>query len=186
MRIPGNTYFTTMSIHNWQPIFRDFPETNTIVLDSLNYLVESGKVRIFAFVIMKDHIHLLWQLLDKDNYYVDEQAVDMLLLSFRSFTGGRFKRYLDIVDEECLDLFGVARQDRHHKFWKTGRSTLLIQGDSMLMTKIRYIHNNPTKEGAYKSVENCEDYYFSSARAYANQKTNFPFLTLLDLSGRWY
>ena len=33
-----------------------------IVISSLRFLVEEKRIRLFAFVIMPDHIHLIWQM----------------------------------------------------------------------------------------------------------------------------
>jgi REP element-mobilizing transposase RayT len=35
-----------------------------ILIDSLKYLVKIGKIKVYGFVIMPNHIHLIWELLD--------------------------------------------------------------------------------------------------------------------------
>jgi len=55
----------------------------------------------------------------------------------------------------------------------------------MLIIKIQYIQKNPTR-GDFKSVNDCTDYYFSSAKAYASQASNFQFLSLLKIAIPWH
>ena len=33
-----------------------------VVINSLRFLVEDKRIRLFAFAIMSDHIHLIWQM----------------------------------------------------------------------------------------------------------------------------
>jgi len=55
----SNFYFLTFTVNKWVPVFYDFPETKKIILDSFNYLDNKENLIIYAFVIMKDHIHFV-------------------------------------------------------------------------------------------------------------------------------
>ncbi|HRN92500.1 MAG TPA: hypothetical protein PLS87_08765 [Ferruginibacter sp.] len=57
----GEIYFWTATIHQWQRLLSK-DEFIQIVLNSLIYLSESGKVDVFAFVIMPNHIHIIWRI----------------------------------------------------------------------------------------------------------------------------
>ena len=53
-------YFWTATIHKWMPLL----ESNLnkqIIVDSLKYLSDKKLINVYAFVIMPNHIHLIWQ-----------------------------------------------------------------------------------------------------------------------------
>jgi len=168
-----NTYFTTLTINRYISVFKDFPDTNCIILDSFNHLVDNEKVKIYSFVIMRDHIHMVWEM-------VNEDPIDDIITSFKKHTGREIMKYLSIVNVDYLnDYFTSIRKDRKYKIWKQSKGNLRIDGQDILINKIKYIHENPIK-GDYKQVEKAEDYTFSSAKAYRLKSSNFRFLTVID------
>jgi putative transposase len=55
--------FLTATILNWKHLLaRD--QMKTIVVDSLHWLVQNKRCTVNAFVIMPNHIHLLWKIAD--------------------------------------------------------------------------------------------------------------------------
>ena len=55
-----NTILLTATIHKWVPLLEnDF--NKQIIADSLKYLSDKKLITVFAFVIMPNHIHLIWQ-----------------------------------------------------------------------------------------------------------------------------
>ncbi|MCB0536767.1 MAG: transposase, partial [Bacteroidetes bacterium] len=58
----GGIYFWTATINNWYQLL-DNNELKEIILQSLKYLVDNELVKVYAFVIMPNHIHFVWQLL---------------------------------------------------------------------------------------------------------------------------
>jgi putative transposase len=48
-----------------------------------------------------------------------------------------------------------------YSLWEHHSDKFLLTSESLFIQKIRYIHNNPVKDGL---VENAEDYRYSSAR----------------------
>jgi len=172
-----NTYFSTFAINNFIPVFKDFPETNRIILDCFKFLVEENLVKIFSFVIMRNHIHLVWM----SN---GENEIDRIIFSFKKYTGNKIISFLKEVDKDYLSNFWSERKDRDHKLWKLNIGNILIHDSEMLNIKIRYIHNNPTK-GHFKAVDDCVDYYYSSAKAYSLQSSNFSFLKIIDEVVPW-
>jgi len=166
----GRYFFSTITVNNWISVFEDFPTVNSIVLGSFNYLTENRLVEINAFVIMKDHIHLIWTL-------NDECLINEIILKFKKYTGRRIVNALEHLDPNYLNqYFASARKDRKHKFWKTNDSSLELIHRDILFQKIEYIHSNPTT-GAYTTCNCPIEYYYSSARAYHNGENDFPFLT---------
>src|SRR5581483_1086268 len=56
----GELYFYTATILNWKPLLQTV-EFKQIILDSLVHFVENDKIKVYGFVIMPNHIHLIWE-----------------------------------------------------------------------------------------------------------------------------
>ena len=54
----GEIFFWTATINNWQRLLLK-DEYKNIIINSLSYLSDAGKIDIFGFVIMPNHIHLI-------------------------------------------------------------------------------------------------------------------------------
>jgi len=54
-----------------------------------------------------------------------------------------------------------------YSLWEHHSDKFLLTSESMFMQKVKYIHNNPVKEGL---VEKPDDYYFSSARIWIRKQ----------------
>ena len=55
--------FFTSTILYWQNLL-SYPETKQIIIDSLKHLTINKKVKIYGYVIMPNHIHLLIEVLN--------------------------------------------------------------------------------------------------------------------------
>ena len=167
-----NIYFYTGTIQNWQPVFYDFPQTIDIVLKGMEYIVTNEDVKIYAFVIMKDHIHIVWE-------FGNSLLIDDILNRFRRYTGKAIMEFIRNIDEEYLNHFKSERLDRVHKIWKINPSNFHLINEAIVIQKIGYINDNPTK-GDYEVVDCSENYLHSSAKAYLENRSNYSFLTLFD------
>ncbi len=55
---PALPHFLTCTVVNWLPLFSD--RTNAqILLDSLAWLQQENRMRLYGYVIMENHIHLV-------------------------------------------------------------------------------------------------------------------------------
>ena len=59
--ITENSQFFTASIKGWYKLL-EHDKYKDIVINSLRFLVDDKRIKLFAFVIMTDHIHLIWQM----------------------------------------------------------------------------------------------------------------------------
>ena len=163
-------YFSTFTVQNWVSVFEDFPDANDIIVDSLDYLSKEEGLIVYAFVIMRDHIHIVWEM-------PSIVALDSISRRFRSFTGSNIIKLLKKLDEEYLGNFQSERKDRSHKYWKIGSNDYHLTHRDIVLQKIKYIHDNPTK-GDCRSVEDPKDFWFSSARFYDGDASAFSFLKM--------
>lgn len=56
----GEIYFWTATINQWQRLLQK-DEYKDVIINSLDHLSDAGKIDVFAFVIMPNHIHLIWR-----------------------------------------------------------------------------------------------------------------------------
>ncbi len=55
---PTHPHFVTCTILNWIPIFTR-EETVQIVFDSLKYLKKNDNLKLYAYVILENHLHMI-------------------------------------------------------------------------------------------------------------------------------
>ena len=152
-----NPYFITSSIVDWHPLLED-SEIAKIILNSLAFLQKENRIILYAYVIMKTHLHLVAS--------ADDLRKEMA--NFRSYTARKsidyFKKQnrqgiLQLLSQQELS----SRKDREHQFWQEGVQPKRIYDRKMMAQKIMYIHENPVRKGY---VEKPEDWLYSSAGAY--------------------
>ena len=158
--------FYTATILDWNYLLK--PEKyKMIVIDSLQFLVREGRVVLFGYVIMSNHLHFIWK---PTRLY----SLKHTQLCFMKFVSQRIKRDLEINDESTLRKFYVGLKDRQYQFWKRNAMGIDLYSDKTIEQKLNYIHNNPIK--AKLSDEN-NHYRFSSSAFYDGQKDEFGILT---------
>ena len=57
---PTHPHFVTCTILNWLPIFTR-KESVDIIIQSLKYLQKEENLKLYAYVILENHIHLIVQ-----------------------------------------------------------------------------------------------------------------------------
>jgi REP element-mobilizing transposase RayT len=58
----NKVYFYTATILEWNHFLKEH-EYKEIILHSLKHLSEKKLIKVYAFVIMPNHIHLIWHLI---------------------------------------------------------------------------------------------------------------------------
>ncbi len=158
--------FFTASILDWKPLLKE-DAFKDIILNSLSYLVENRRIELYAFVIMTNHLHLIWQM--GPGYLRSHVQRDFL-----KFTAQQMRFLLANEDPIFLKSFEVNLSDRKYQFWKRKPLSIELYSPRVFEQKLDYIHNNPVKAGLCDLPEN---YRYSSASFYFDQSEEFPFLT---------
>lgn len=161
-------YFYTDTIQNFKHLLAD-DYCKSIVIQSLQYLCKQQLVKIYGYVIMPNHIHLIWSMQEANG---KESPAG----SFAKFTAHQFKKYLQLNNPMLLSEFASDKADRLFQFWKRDPLAIPLTTDEALFQKLDYVHNNPVKE-KWQLSKYPEDYKWSSARFYANGEDAFSFLT---------
>jgi REP element-mobilizing transposase RayT len=164
---PGHwPQFYTATINNWQHLLSD-DKHKDIIVDSLKFLVTEKRIELNAFVIMSNHIHLIWQAMFGFTPS-DIQA------SFMKYTAQQLKRSLAKNNTEALETFKVNKYNKEYQFWKRDSLGIELFSPAVFEQKVNYIHYNPVKAGL---CTNPEDYHYSSAKFYYDGTDNFGILT---------
>jgi REP element-mobilizing transposase RayT len=158
-------HFLTCTIINWIPVFTR-PQTVDIILNALQYRQQHNGWKVYGYVILENHLHLV------------VQADDLLseLPLFKSYTARQLIDYLkDCHAERVLKQMAFFRKahklDREYQCWEEGSHPQLMQNAEMLRQKLDYIHFNPVKRGY---VDKPEHWRYSSARNYAGLEGLMP------------
>ncbi|HVZ95228.1 MAG TPA: hypothetical protein VG847_00030, partial [Chitinophagaceae bacterium] len=61
----GNIYVWTATINSWIKLLEQ-DALKEIVVNSLKYLHEKKKIEVYAFIVMPNHVHLIWKTLEKN------------------------------------------------------------------------------------------------------------------------
>ena len=158
-------YFWTATIRNWHPLLQSNDEKK-LIIDSLKILSERGLITVYAFVIMPNHIHLIWQL-NKDNGKESAKG------SFLKFTAHEFKKKLKITGG--LEKYKVLAANKAYEFWQRDSLGIEIWSRKVAVQKLDYIHANPVS-GKWQLSKDDVSYYYSSARFYEYGMDEFGFL----------
>jgi putative transposase len=161
-------YFVTCTIVGWLPVFSR-PETVQIVYDSWQFLQDAGRLTVYGYVILENHLHMVVSSPDPGKEIGD----------FKSFTANKIIKYLESRQErtllKLLRYFKARHKtDREYQFWQEGSHPKQIQDDEMLLQKMEYMHLNPVKRGY---VDDPVHWRHSSARNYAGLPGLFPVVT---------
>ena len=152
----GELYFWTATINNWIPILEP-DHRKRIVIDSLLHLSHSGFITVYGYVIMPNHIHLIWRL-NKMN------GGELPHASFLKFTSRLFLNELKNFPE-LLSRFCVNQANKYYNFWQRDSKAFLLFSKKVAFQKLNYTHKNPIS-GKWNLCEYPEQYVYSSASFY--------------------
>jgi len=158
-------FFTATNLE-WKRLLKP-DKYKDIVLNSLCFLVKKKRIILYAFVIMENHIHLIWQM-QPGIKPADVQR------DFLKYTAQKIKKDLRENHPQVLSRFKVKTKDRSYQFWERNALSIELSTEKVFQQKLNYIHNNPVMAGLCTLPE---QYRYSSASLYELNKTEWDFLT---------
>jgi putative transposase len=160
-------YFFTATILEWKPLLfsRKYKE---IILASLKFLIERKRIELFAFVIMPNHIHLIWKI----NKGQNKMAVQR---DFLKYTAQRIKHDLVLTHPALLEKFRVNAKDRKYQIWERNALSIVLFSKKVYEQKLGYIHRNPVQK-KWKLADSALEYKYSSIRFYEGGFNEWAFL----------
>lgn len=163
--IPNEAYFITITTVGWIDVFIRLNQKQGII-NALKFCQKNKGLQIFAYCLMSSHLHMLCAA-------PDGERLSDIIRDFKKFTSKEIIKtiveYPESRREWMLSYFKQAfehlKRNQQYKVWQNGYHAEIAYSNSFIKEKIDYIHKNPVKD---KIVVNPEDYYFSSARNYAD------------------
>jgi putative transposase len=140
-----------------------------IIIESWKYLIENKKIKIHGYVIMPNHIHLLWQMLEMNG---KESPAG----SFAKFTAHQFRKSLLLSDPLELAKFRSEKTDRTYNLWKRDPLAIPVTSEASFLRKLNYIDNNPVQPKWNLATVPAE-YRWSSAQFYELGRDEFGIIS---------
>jgi putative transposase len=137
--IPGALHHIMVRGINKTSIFDD-EQDKTQFLERLGALITEGQCRIYAWVLMRNHLHILF----KSGKYGISSVMRKLLTWYAQYYNRRHKRT------------GHLFENRY--------KSILCEEDNYLLALVRYIHLNPIRAGIVKTMEELDHYPWSGHR----------------------
>ncbi|MBN2815694.1 MAG: transposase [Campylobacterales bacterium] len=154
---PTYPHFITCTLLNWIPLFTN-QESVEIILSSLQHLQKSDNMKIYSYVILENHLHLI----------ASSDYIHKTMQKFKSFTAKELlkllqQRNITTILEQLAFYKKAHKTQTEYQVWQEGIHAKLISSEGMMIEKINYMHNNPIKRGY---VDEASHWRHSSARDY--------------------
>ena len=150
--------FLTSTIIEWLPVFTSAAYCE-ILCKALGYCRENKGLKLYAYVIMDNHFHLIASAPDLSGTIRDLKSFTAKEINARLKNDG--KGWL-------LNQFAYFRkaykEESRLQIWQEGFHPQVILTDDMFVQKAEYIHNNPVRRGL---VDMPEHWVYSSASWFA-------------------
>jgi putative transposase len=150
-------YFITSTVHQWVDVFTRQDYVN-ILLESLKFCQKEKGLKIYAWVVMSNHIHLIIQ--------SDKVHLSDILRDFKKYTATQIVRAIENNTKESRKnwLLWLFRKEDGIWFWEEGYHGEEIFSEEFFLSKLNYIHMNPVRAGIVLKEEeylnsSCADYY---------------------------
>lgn len=164
----GEIYFWTATINKWQHLLKTDLFKNVIV-SSFDYLSQQEKIDVFAFVIMPNHIHVIWRI-NENNGKETTQG------SFLKYTAHEFRKLVMRGEGEFeLSHFEVTASNKSHEFWQRDSLAISLYTQQVAYQKLDYLHLNPLAKHWHLVSDPCE-YKYSTAKFYEQGLKEFSFI----------
>jgi len=158
-------YFLTFTVTDWVDVFTR-ANYKTIIVESLEYCQKNKGLKLYAWCLMTNHIHLICRV---------EEPLKMsdFIRDFKHFTAKRILEEIENTVESRKDWMlyrfeYAGKYDKRitkYRFWQDTSHLIELVSNEFIMKRLNYIHQNPVRAGF---VANAEDYLYSSARNYAD------------------
>jgi len=160
-------YFISFSVVQWVDVFtrRLYKD---ILIESLAFCQKNKGLRIHAYCIMTNHVHLIIS-------RTGSQRMEHILRDLKKFTAHQLLKEIEGNSKESrrnwmLWIFRSAgmrkSSNEKYQFWIHGNHPIELYDNHIMDQKLDYIHQNPVEAGF---VDEPEEYLYSSARNYAGR-----------------
>ena len=121
-------YFWTDTVLNWIPIFHNKDHVH-ILISSLRELVQRELIAVYSFVIMPNHLHLVWEIKEMN-------GKENPIASFNKFTSHLISKNLKNNYPKLFSRFQVEEADRRIRIWQRDPLAVLMDSITRLSKKL--------------------------------------------------
>lgn len=164
----NEVYFWTNTIKNWKTLLTK-DKYKQLIMNQLKWLKDKNKIIVYGYVIMPNHLHIIWEMLENN-------GKEMPHASFNKWTSSNFLKDLRLNHPEVVSFFEERTVERNHRFWQRDPLAILMNSREKVEQKLSYIHLNPLQE-KWSLVHLPENYRWSSAKFYDSGEDEFCVLT---------
>jgi REP element-mobilizing transposase RayT len=154
---PTYPHFMTCTVLHWIALFTR-KDSVGILFESFRYLQQNDDFKLYAYVILENHLHIVAQSND-----IAKSMAKFKRHTARELIKLLHKENAKTILEQLAFYKKAHKSDRTYQVWQEGLQPKLIQTDAMMISKINYIHQNPVKRGY---VDEAVHWRYSSARDY--------------------
>jgi putative transposase len=140
-------YYLTFTVRNWYYIF-DRHNRFQILADSLKYCQRHKGLKIYAYVFMINHMHVIASSPDMIGFVRD----------YKKHTSKEIQNNIIATEPNVLNLFRLG--NGKYEVWSKTNMPKMIENEEYLIQKMKYIHENPVRR---QYVKKPEDWVWSSA-----------------------
>jgi putative transposase len=169
--------FFTATCLEWQSLLEQDKYKDELIKD-LQWLVKHGWVKVYAFVLMPNHLHYIWEV---------HPSLEYIKVKGGHLRNTAQKIKQDLIlnkDDKLLNKFYVGTKDRAYQFWERNPRSFELYSPKIICQKLDYIHANPLQE-KWKLCAEPKDYKYSSAEFYETGIDFFGILSHIDEIGVW-
>ena len=162
IRDQSKPHFITATVVDWVDVFSR-KKYKDCIIESLDFCIINKGMILYGFVIMSNHIHLIFQ--------SEEDKLSDLIRDFKKYTAKTILNKIENGPESRSDWmlkrfeFACKSHTRNEKyqFWQYGNHLEEIFSEKFMWSKLDYIHMNPIRAGIVSKASN---YLYSSASNY--------------------
>lgn len=159
--------FLTAVCTDWLPLLKS-DECKNVILQALKYRVQTKQVGVACFVIMPNHMHIIWRV--ASNIKRENFQRDLLKI-----TAKQIIEILQRANPNLVKEITVNSSDRKLHVWKRNSMSIDLYNEKFLLQKLNYIHNNPCHP-RWELATHPNDYLYSSSKFYYNRENDFEIL----------
>ena len=151
IRIPkecsSGFYFLTFAVKRLRRVLDRYNRFD-IMSAALKHCQENKSLKVYAYVFMPNHIHLIASAPDMIDFVRD----------FKKFTSKEIRKNMATTEPDLLRFF----EDKlgGYEFWSKSNMPKAVETEEYFLQKAEYIHLNPVRK---RFVERPEDWRWSSA-----------------------
>ena len=158
----------TFTVVGWLDVFSR-KRYRDIFIDSMKFCIQNKGLRVHAYVIMSNHIHVIFSA--REGYQISDIVRDIKRHTATTIIKDLIKGQGESRSEWMLRLFKYFAKfnanNEKFQLWKKGNKPIELISPKWLNQKLAYIHLNPVRAGI---VSKAEHFVYSSANYYLNDQ----------------